>query len=131
MGAVWNWLVESLVMYTILSVSSPSVVFAFAFSCCYYGCQSTVFKAKACVFIFMTVNSTANSNLSQTCLGVETVTKVTLTDGPPEILHQYFCFFNLRRVDLTADHGTERHLVSQLLRYSQGQCGLKGRGAEM
>ncbi len=50
---------------------------------------------------------------------------VKLTNGPPEILHQDFCFFNLRWVDLTANHGAERHLVSQLLSYSQGERSLR------
>lgn len=50
---------------------------------------------------------------------------MTLTNSSPEILHQDFCFFNLRWVDLTADHGAERHLVSQLLCYSQCEGSLE------
>lgn len=51
--------------------------------------------------------------------------EVTLTNCPPEILHQNFCFLDLRRVDLTANHGAERHFISQLLCYSQCQGSLK------
>lgn len=42
-----------------------------------------------------------------------------LTDGPPKVFHQDFCFFYLGGVDLAAHHRAERHLVSQLLGYRQ------------
>jgi len=50
--------------------------------------------------------------------------RVTLTNCPPEILHKYFCFFNLRRVNFTSNHRAERHLVSQLLCNSQSEGSL-------